>query len=165
MTTDRSVKLRPISWRDLPFLCISGLDRERIGVQYDAKDYWQQFKIAPLRFFRRESREMSFIIWVDGRRGGFVGINPMSRNIEYYLQPWARGGVGTVAVREFLTRSLPFDEERSAFMIGTNTRSQATLRNVLVSLGLVAGVDYEEYEINNYRGFTIRVGAKPNSPD
>ena len=161
MPNEREVELRPISARDLQFLVRSGLDRERVGVQYGADEYRKQYRIAPMRFFNKLTRTQSFIIWVEGQRAGYVGLNPLSTNIEYYLQPWARGGTGGRALSAFLQRSLPFEVERSAFMIGSNERSQAVMRSALVGCGLVSGVDFEEYEIDGYRGFTVRSGV-PN---
>jgi hypothetical protein len=163
---ERGVSLTAITIADLPFLVVSGLDRERVGVQYPRSDYRKQFKIAPLRYFRTDTRHLSRIVRVEGRRAGYVGLNPLSRNIEYYLQPWARGGVGRRAIEEYLREVLPFDVDKHAFMLDGNDRSVHVFRTALALLGLLEKTDFEYFVYPGGSGFRLLAGARPRrDPD
>lgn len=159
----RQVALTAIGLADLPFLVWSGLDRERIGVQYPAGEYRRQFRIAPLRYFRSATRPSSRIIRVNGRRAGYVGLNPLSENIEYYLQPWARGGVGGAAIEAYLRATLPFPVDKHAFMIEGNDRSVAVFRAALTRIGLIDGEDFEYFEYPGGSGFRVLAGVLPRN--
>ncbi len=158
---EREVTLTAIGLTDLPFLVWSGLDRERIGIQYPADEYRRQFRIAPLRYFRSATRPLSRIIRVEGRRAGYVGLNPLSENIEYYLQPWARGGVGGAAIESYLRSVLPFPVDKHAFMLEGNDRSVAVFRGALSRIGLVSEEDYEYFEYPGGSGFRLLAGVVP----
>jgi hypothetical protein len=169
MVDQRQVSLTRITFVDLPFLVLSGLDRERVGVQYPANEYRKQFKIAPLRYFRRVTRTLSRIIRVNAKRAGYVGLNPLSGNIEYYLMPWARGGVGGRAIEQYLREALPFEVDKHAFMLESNERSVRVFRTVLKSMGLLEGSDFEYFEYpggDGYpggRGFRLFAGTTPRN--
>lgn len=157
----RNVEIRPLRLSDLPFLVVSGLDRERTGLQYPADEWLKQFRIAPLRYFNKSTRSRSFLAVVDGRRAGYVGLNPLSSNIEYYLQPWARGGVGKRAVAEFLRSLLPSHRDERAFMLAGNVRSVMTFRRALESLRLSEDADYEYFTYDGGSGFRVLAGSAP----
>ena len=156
---ERRVEIREIHPSDLPFLIISGLDRERRDVQYAAKEWRKQFRIAPMRYFRAETRKRSRLIVVDGRRAGYVGLNPLSRNIEYYLQPWARGGVGRRAITDYLRGLLPSAKDEHAFMLPNNDRSVQVFRRSLLALCLEEGTDFEYFTYDGGSGFRIMAGT------
>ncbi len=160
---DRVVTLSRITWRDVPFLVTSGLHRERAGVQYPRSEYRAQFRIAPLRYFNRTTRTVSSIVRVDGRRAGYVGLNPLSTNIEYYLVPWARGGVGRRAIVTYLRTHLPFEEDKFAFMIAGNARSVHVFRSALHELGLSDPETFRHFEYPGGQGFKVRAGARPQN--
>jgi hypothetical protein len=162
---DRAVTLTEITWRDLLFLVTSGLQPDRAGVQYPRSEYRAQFRIAPLRYFNRTTRAQSSIIRVDGRRAGYVGLNPLSTNIEYYLVPWARGGVGGRAVVSYLRTRLPFEHDKFAFMLAGNDRSVHVFRSALHQLGLSDPATFRHFEYPGGQGFKVRAGARPmNDP-
>ncbi len=147
--------------RDIVFLVSSGLDRERIGVQYRDGEWYKQFALAPLRYFCKGTRERSRVIWVKGRRAGYVGLNPRSTNIEYYLQPWARGGVGRIAVGEYLRVILPSDRDEHAFMLPGNDRSVLTMRRALEDLRMIEFEDFEYFTSDGGSGFRVMRNARP----
>jgi hypothetical protein len=154
------VTLTRIVARDVPFLLRSGLDPERRGVQYPKHEYRKQFRIAPLRYWQRRTRPLSRIIRVDNRRAGYVGLNPLSENIEYYLMPWARGGVGGRAVEAYLREVLPFDVPKHAFMLAGNDRSVNTFRAALERIGL-ADDAYTYFTYPGGSGFRLEPGTAP----
>ena len=160
---DRVVTLTRITLRDLPFLVISGLHRDRAGVQYPRSEYRKQLRIAPMRYFNRTTRAQSNIIRVDDRRAGYIGLNPLSTNIEYYLVPWARGGVGSQALDAYLRAHLPFGEAKHAFMLVDNERSVRVFRSALDRLGMTEPDDYRYFEYPGGRGFRIRAGHTPRA--
>ena len=155
-TGSDSTELKIITFADLPFLLLSGLDRERVGVQYRDGEWLKQFRIAPLRYFNKSTRSRSFLVVVNGRRAGYVGLNPLSTNVEYYLQPWARGGRGRTAVTEFLGHLLPSNRDEHAFMLAGNDRSVMTFRRSLEMLGLTEGVEFDYFVYEGGSGFRIR---------
>jgi hypothetical protein len=157
----KKLSLTPIAVSDLPFLIISGLDRERRGVQYPGDEWLKQFKIAPMRFFNASTRRKSFIIRVDGKRAGYIGLNPLSTNIEYYVMPWARGGIGSAIIRKFLLTLLPSSRDEHAFMLSGNDRSVHAFRSGLKAIGLESESDYEYFEYDGGQGFRVIAGAKP----
>ena len=158
---NRSVVIRTIRLSDLPFLVVSGLDRERRDVQYPAKEWRRQFRIAPMRYLKKSTRMKSRLIAVDGRRAGYIGLNPLSRNIEYYLQPWARGGVGGSAITDYLRELLPSNRDEYAFMLDGNERSVTAFRSALKRTSLEEGDDYKYFTYDSGHGFRIIAGASP----
>ena len=57
--------------------------------------------IAPLRALGLPPGP-SYVIERDGERVGYIGRNPLSGNLEYFVRAAARGGVGKAAVTAFL---------------------------------------------------------------
>ena len=98
---------------------------------------------------------------VDAKRAGYVGLNPLSTNIEYYLQPWARGGTGGPAVEMYLRQVLPFAKKKYAFMMKGNERSVRTFRASLENLGFADGREYTYFTYRKGSGFRLQAGAKP----
>ena len=66
---------------------------------------------APLRV-ALAARGPAAIVEVDGRRCGYVGRSPMSGNLEYWIDPWARGGVGRQAIAAFVRSHRTGDKPR-----------------------------------------------------
>jgi hypothetical protein len=80
---------------------------------------------------------------VDGRRAGYIGRNPLSGNLEYFLQPWARGrGAGPQVIAAFLAEHRPDDRKRRFVVKHGNDRSLGALQRALAQLGWVEGEDY-----------------------
>jgi hypothetical protein len=82
------------------------------------------------------------VVEVDGRRAGYIGPNPLSGNLEYFVQPWARGGVGTAVVAGYLSGFRAGDRPRTFFVSAGNDRSLATLLAAFERLGWSEGTDY-----------------------
>jgi hypothetical protein len=131
--------VRPADW---PWLVAVGLDPEKIGRQYHWTETPLQLWCAPGRALLARRRPAA-IIEVDGRRAGYVGTNPLSGNLEYFLQPWARGrGAGPVAIAEFLAGHRAGDRARRFVVSHANPRSLAALRRAFERLGWREGSDY-----------------------
>ena len=137
----RSVVIRSATASDWWWLTRAGLAREMIGVQYHWAETPLQLAIAPTRgtAIRPGPR---CIIEVDGRRAGYIGRSPLSGNLEYFLQPWARGGTGGVAITEFLRSHRVGDRPRAFFVSHKNARSLGALHRALASLGWQEGHEF-----------------------
>lgn len=156
---DRTVAVRPASAGDWWWLTRAGLAPEMVGVQYHWAEAPLQLGIAPTRgsALRRGPR---CIIEVDGRRAGYIGRNPLSGNLEYFLQPWARGGTGVRAIAAFLRDHRAGDRERSFFVSSKNARSRGALDRAFARLGWQEG---EEFTIQPVR-FGVQVTVRSERP-
>ena len=96
------------------------------------------------------------------RRAGYIGRSPLSGNLEYFLQPWARGGTGTRAIAEFLRSGRPEDRSRSFFVSRKNARSRTALDRAFHQLGWREGESYTTRDVR--MGQLVTVGAGP-APD
>ncbi len=142
MTPSASVTVRGVRRGDRPWLVAVGLDPEKIGRQYHWAETPLQLWCAPARALPSRRRPAA-IIEVDGRRAGYVGANPLSGNLEYFLQPWARGrGAGPVAIAAFLAGHRHGDRARRFVVSHANARSLAALRRAFELLGWREGSDY-----------------------
>lgn len=140
-TPNRRVELRPVRCADVVWLTVVGLDPEKIGRQYHWYELVLQPFVAPARALfgpRRPAR----VVEVDGRRAGYIGPNPLSGNLEYFLQPWARGGTGTTMVADYLRDHRQRDRARRFYVAGHNTRSLRTLLRAFEQLGWVEDRDF-----------------------
>lgn len=137
----RRVALRPVAAGDRLWLLAAGLSPEKVGRQYHWAEAPLQLFIAPARA-RRAPDQPAALILVDGRRAGYIGPNPMSGNLEYFLSPWARGGTGGRAITEYLSRFRTGDRPRRFFVSHHNPRSRAALLRALGRLGWVEGDRY-----------------------
>ncbi len=151
----RPVAVRQSAWRDAWWLLRAGLSPELIGTQYSWPEVPVQLVIAPLRALRRPGGP-SCIIEVGGRRAGFIGRNPLSGNLEYWLQPWARGGVGRTAIIAFLREQRVGDRARRFHVSFRNERSKAALLSAFGELGWHSGDQFEV--IDGRLGWEIHVG-------
>lgn len=83
------------------------------------------------------------MVEVDRRPAGYIGPNPLSGNLEYFLAPWARGGVGRRLVAAYLGGGWRAgDRPRRFFVSSSNERSLRTLTGALADLGSVEGRDH-----------------------
>jgi hypothetical protein len=137
------VHVRPVRYADALWLTSAGLDPEKIGRQYHWTETPLQLYIAPARAVLGPRRSAAAVIEVDGRRAGYIGCNPLSGNLEYFLQPWARGrGVGSIAIAAFLAE-VRIDDKARRFMIKHgNDRSAHALQRALDEIGWTEGDDY-----------------------
>lgn len=137
-----AVRVRPVRPADWPWLVAVGLDPEKIGRQYPWFEAPLQLWCAPARALLAHRRP-AVLVEVEGRRAGYVGTNPLSGNLEYFLQPWARGrGAGPGAIAAFLARHRAGDRARRFVVAHRNARSLAALRRAFATLGWVEGPDY-----------------------
>lgn len=136
--TDRRVTLRRPRPADGPWLTAVGLDPEKIGSQYHWVEAPLQLGIAPARALLA-TRRPAAVVEVDGRRAGYIGPNPLSRNLEYFVQPWARGGAGATIVATYLSGFRAGDRPRRFFVSTSNERSLRTLRTAFARLGWQEG--------------------------
>ena len=156
----RAVVVRPVGRSDWWWLTRAGLAPEMAGVQYHWLELPLQLAIAPSRGTALRPGPRC-IIEVDGRRAGYIGRSPLSGNLEYFLQPWARGGTGTRAIAEFLRHGRPGDRSRAFFVSGSNARSRTALDRAFAELGWQEG---RSYTIRTTRmGEFITVGTGPPS--
>jgi len=137
----RTVALRSVRWRDWPWLTVQGLAFSKVGSQYHWAEAPLQLYIAPMRA-TLGPRGPAAIVVVDGRRAGYIGRNPLSGNLEYFLQPWARGGTGAVMIGAFLREHRPHDRERAFFVSHKNERSRRSLVGALTAIGWEQGTHY-----------------------
>ena len=137
----RSVEVRPATAGDWWWLTRAGLARELVGTQYHRAEAPLQLVIAPTRGTPLPPGPRC-IVEVDGRRAGYIGRNPLSGNLEYFLQPWARGGTGGRAIEAFLAHHRRGDRPRAFFVSHANPRSRAALEGSLGRLGWTEGPDY-----------------------
>jgi hypothetical protein len=134
--------VRAIRPDDAWWLLRAGLDPEKIGSQYHWAETPLQLYIAPARALLGP-RGPAAIVEIDGRRAGYVGRNPLSGNLEYFLQPWARGrGTGSAAIAEFLARRRGADRKRRFMIKHGNDRSLRALLRALDAIGWHEGTDY-----------------------
>lgn len=150
----RSVSVRPATRGDWAWLTRAGLAPEMIGVQYHWAETPLQLAIAPLRGTAVRSGPRC-IIEVDGRRAGYIGRNPLSGNLEYFLQPWARGGVGVPAITELLRDQLIGDQPRAFFVSHHNDRSLAALHRAFAALGWHEGDEFTTADGRHGRRITV----------
>lgn len=155
---ERQVAVRPVGAGDWWWLTRAGLAPEMAGVQYHWLELPLQLYIAPARATAIRPGPRC-IIEVDGRRAGYIGRSPLSGNLEYFLQPWARGGTGTRAIAEFLRTGRPGDRSRSFFVSRKNARSRAALDRAFAELGWEEGGSYATREVP--MGQMITVGTGP----
>ncbi len=137
---EHRVALRGPRRSDLPWLAAVGLDPEKIGSQYHWVEAPLQLGIAPARALLATRRPVA-VVEVDGRRAGYIGPNPLSRNLEYFVQPWARGGVGAAIVAGYLDGFRAGDRPRRFFVSSSNERSMRTLRTAFDRLGWAEGLE------------------------
>ena len=135
---DDRVRLRRARAADVGWLLGVGLDPEKIGSQYHWVETPLQLGVAPARALLA-ARRPAAVVEVDGRRAGYVGPNPLSRNLEYFVQPWARGGVGATIVATYLAGFRAGDGPRRFFVSSRNERSMRTLRTAFARLGWEEG--------------------------
>ncbi len=151
--------VRPVRRSDAAWLLGAGLSWELVGRQYHWLEAPLQLVIAPARALLGP-RGPAALVEVAGRRAGYIGRNPLSGNLEYFLRPWARGGgVGRVAIVEFLSRHRGGDRPRRFFVSAGNERSRRALLGALGSMGWDEGVDH--WVDRNRYGWEIWVGVGP----
>ncbi len=161
---ERRVAVRPVTTGDWWWLTRAGLAPEMAGVQYHWLELPLQLYIAPARgtAIRPGPR---CIIEVDGRRAGYIGRSPLSGNLEYFLQPWARGGTGTRAIAEFLRTGRPGDRSRSFFVSRKNARSRTALDRAFAALGWREGEAYTTRDVRMGQMVTVGGGPSPDATD
>lgn len=165
----RTVEVRPVVVGDWWWLTRAGLARELVGTQYHRAEAPLQLLIAPTRPTPLRPGPRC-IVEVGGRRAGYIGRNPLSGNLEYFLQPWARGGTGGRAIEAFLAHHRPGDRPRAFFVSHANPRSKAALEGSLRRLGWVEGPDYEVadgrhgWRITVRRTTSARTSQRPSRP-
>lgn len=130
-----------MEWRDWPWLAGRGLALGKVGTQYHWAETPLQIYIAPMRATLGPRGPASLIV-VDGRRAGYIGRNPLSGNLEYFLEPWARGGVGRAAISQFLRRGRPGDKPRRFVVSHGNERSRRALLAAFAAIGWTEGDQY-----------------------
>ncbi|MCX7620545.1 MAG: hypothetical protein N2037_06835 [Acidimicrobiales bacterium] len=133
---DRRLVLRSATWADSLWLLLEGLDPRKIGEQYSVWEAPLQLLVAPLRAFSAPwRRTVAAIVEVDGRRAGYIGPNPLSANLEYFVARWARGGIGRRLIATYLGEFRRSDRSRRFFISYRNERSKAALLGALGQLG------------------------------
>jgi hypothetical protein len=138
---DRRVTVRPATGGDWWWLTKEGLSPAMVGVQYHPIEAPLQLLIAPMRGTDLRPGPRC-IIEVDGVRAGYIGRNPLSGNLEYFLRPWARGGTGTIAIAAFLRDHRAGDRRRTFFVSSKNERSRRALERAFDRLGWHEGDEY-----------------------
>lgn len=150
--------MRGVRWSDWGWLTAEGLAPSKIGEQYHWAETPLQLYIAPMRS-TLGTRGPAAIIEVDGRRAGYVGRNPLSGNFEYFVQGWARGGVGKRAIVAFLRDHRRGDKSRKFFVSHKNERSRRALLGAFEELGWTEG---DQYWIDDGKlGWNIHVQPGP----
>lgn len=139
---DRNVTIRPATRGDWWWLTKEGLAPAMVGVQYHPLEAPLQLLIAPTRGTALRPGPRC-IIEVDGVRAGYIGRNPLSGNLEYFLRPWARGGTGTTAIATFLRDHRAGDRRRAFFVSSKNERSRRALERAFDRLGWHEGDEYQ----------------------
>jgi len=154
----RDVRLVPVRAADVCWLMAIGLDPELIGVQYHRAETPLQLVISPLRAITAPF-VTARLVWVDGRRAGYIGRSPLSGNYEYLLRPWARGGgIGRRVIVDFLAHHRAGDRSRAFFVSAKNPRSMAALRRSLDQLGWVEGTDFDVLPVRFGQRVQVRAG-------
>ncbi len=156
--TERTVTLRRARASDAPWLLAVGLDPEKVGRQYHRLEAPLQLVVAPARALAAP-RAPAALVEVDGRRAGYVGPNPLSRNLEYFLQPWARGGTGTTAVTDYLRRFRAGDRARRFFVATSNERSMTVLLRACAAVGWEEGREVRVEPARHGRWVWIPAGS------
>lgn len=132
----RQLTLRAATSADIWWLLREGLDLRKVGEQYSIWETPLQLVVAPARALLAPRRPtVAAIVEVDGRRAGYIGPNPLSANIEYFLASWARGGVGRRMIAEYLGVFRRSDRARRLFVSYHNERSKAALLGAIEQLG------------------------------
>ena len=160
--TERPVHLRPATRGDLWWLWAVGLDPEKVGSQYHWAEAPLQLGIAPVRAVIAPHRAAA-VVEVDGRRAGYIGPNPLSGNLEYFVQPRARGGVGTRIVASYLRDHRGDDRARRFFVSSHNDRSLATLHRAFEQLGWQEGVEVRTEAARHGRYVWVPPGSRSTS--
>ena len=133
-----------------------GFSLSKIGSQYHWAETPLQLYIAPMRA-TLGPKGPAAIVEVDGRRAGYIGRNPLSGNLEYFLQPWARGGTGQAMIGAFLVEHRPHDKARKFFVSHKNERSRRALVGAFESIGWTEG---DQFRIEDTKlGWHIHVTA------
>jgi hypothetical protein len=142
----RGVVVRSVRRADVPWLIAAGLSPEKIGRHY----HWMQ---APLQLYVAPTRALlgprgpAAIVELDGRRAGYVGRNPLSGHLEYFLQPWAQEcGAEATVLREFLVKHRRNDRERRLVIERGDVRALLAVEGALRRLGWVERCDYRVIE-------------------
>jgi len=155
---EREVHLATVGWGDVGWLMAAGFDPELAGVQYHWAEAPLQLVISPLRAITAPFATAS-LVWVDGRRAGYIGTAPLSGNYEYLLRPWARGGgVGRRMIVDFLGHHRVGDRSRAFFVSAKNPRSMTALRRSLDELGWEEGTDYDVVQVRFGQRVQVRAG-------
>lgn len=158
----REVRLRSIRSRDVVWLTLQGLAFSKIGSQYHWAETPLQLLVAPLRAVSGPRRSAA-LIEVDGRRAGYIGPNPLSGNIEYFVAPWARGGVGTASIATYLREHRRGDRARAFFVAHHNQRS---LRALVGAFEQVGWTERRDYRVDDGKlGWRVRVRPGPRADD
>jgi len=150
------VEVRPVRAGDWPWLTRAGWSPELAGTQYHWAELPLQAWIAPARGLPIRPGPRC-VIEVDGRRAGYIGRNPLSGHLEYFLAPWARGGTGARAIAAFLRTGRVGDRRRSFVVSHRNHRSLAALRRALGAAGLVEGTHW--WLVDGRFGWRLTVAA------
>lgn len=146
------------------WLIRAGLAPEMVGVQYHWAELPLQLVIAPARPSALRSGPRC-VIEVDGVRAGYIGRNPLSGNLEYFLQPWARGGTGTDAIVAFLRDHRAGDRPRSFFVSSGNARSRAALDRAFARLGWHEGEEFTTRAVRSGVRITVGSGAPASATE
>jgi hypothetical protein len=157
------VHLRAPGAADVPWLAAVGLDPEKVGSQYHWVETPLQLGIAPARALLAPRRHAA-VVEVDGHRAGYVGPNPLSGNLEYFVQPWARGGVGIEIVATYLASFRDGDRPRRFFVSSGNERSMRTLRAAFTRLGWEEGREVRTEPASHGAHVWVPAGPSPASP-
>lgn len=146
--------VRAVTSGDWWWLTKAGLAPGMAGVQY----HWAE---TPLQLFIAPARGSAIrpgprcIIELDGARAGYIGRSPLSGNLEYFLQPWARGGTGTAAIVAFLRDHRPGDRPRTFFVSKKNDRSLGALAKAFAQLSWAEGEQYTTRPVRWGRRITV----------
>ena len=153
--------VRPCGPHDRWWLLRAGLDPEKIGSQYSWPEAPLQLLIAPWRAAVC-TRRRAALAEVDGRPAGYIGPNPLSKNLEYFLQPWARGGRGAALVEGYF-RLFPAREVAERFFVSAkNVRSLRALERGLGAVGWSEGDQYVVTTARFGRYVVVGPGARPD---
>ncbi len=137
------------------WLTRQGLAPELVGRQYHWLETPLQLVVAPTRGLGWRDGPRA-IIEVEGERAGYIGRNPLSGNLEYFVAARARGGVGRQAIAAFLATGRAGDRPRRFYVSHANPRSRAALLGACADLGWIEGEDYEI--VDAARNWWITVG-------
>jgi hypothetical protein len=160
----RTVVVRPVERTDRWWLTRAGLAPEMAGVQYHWAEIPLQLLIAPARPSALCSGPRC-VIEVDGERAGYVGRNPLSGNLEYFLKPWARGGTGVDAIAAFLRDHREGDGPRAFSISSENTRSRTALDRAFARLGWRDGYEFTTRAVRFGVQITVGSGRAPGATE